>query len=93
MLPQLVRIPDSLSSSIAVERVILPHTDYPWHYHQEYEIIFVEKSYGIRLVGNHIGHFSDGDLMFLSPNLPHVWKFDNDFYQGNQNVSVDVYVI
>ncbi len=67
--------------------------DYPWHYHPEYEIIFVEKSYGIRLMGNHIGNFNDGDLMFMSPNLPHVWRNDNDFYQGNEDLKVDVYVI
>ncbi len=67
--------------------------DYPWHYHPEYEIIFVEKSYGIRLMGNHIGNFSDGDLMFISPDLPHVWRNDQDFYKGNKDFFVDVYVI
>jgi AraC-like DNA-binding protein len=76
-----------------VKREIVPYMDYPWHYHPEFEIIFVEKSYGIRLMGNHVGNFSDGDLMFISPNLPHVWKNDDDFYQGNNELLVDVYVI
>ena len=67
--------------------------DYPWHYHPEFEIIFVEKSYGIRLMGNHIGNFHDGDLMFIGPNLPHVWRNDKDFYQDNKDLFVDVYVI
>jgi AraC-like DNA-binding protein len=67
--------------------------DYPLHYHPEFEIIYVEKSYGIRLMGNHIGNFNDGDLMFISPNLPHVWKNDNDFYVENKDLFVDVYVI
>ena len=31
--------------------------------------------------------------MFMSPNLPHVWRNDNDFYQANENLKVDVYVI
>lgn len=93
MLPKLENIPVNLSSSIAVKREITPYMDYPWHYHPEYEIIFVEKSYGIRLMGNHIGNFSDGDLVFISSNLPHVWRNDNDFYQGNENLKVDVYVI
>lgn len=35
----------------------------------------------------------DGDLMFISPNLPHVWKNDKAFYQNNKNAWVDVYVI
>ena len=93
MQPKLEKVFSNYYSSIAVKREITPFMDYPLHYHPEFEIIFVEKSYGIRLMGNHIGNFSDGDLMFISPNLPHVWKNDNDFYQDNKNLFVDVYVI
>jgi len=93
MLPKLEKIPLYPASSITVKREITPYMDYPWHYHPEYEIIFVEKSYGIRLMGNHIGSFNDGDLMFISSDLPHVWRNDNDFYQGNKDLFVDVYVI
>jgi AraC-like DNA-binding protein len=93
MLPKLEKVPIHLTSSIYVKREITPYMDYPWHYHPEYEIIFVEKSYGIRLMGNHIGNFSDGDLMFIGPDLPHVWKNDKDFYEENKDLFVDVYVI
>jgi len=93
MQPKLEKIFQNVSSSIAVKRELVPFMDYPWHYHPEFEIIFVEKSYGIRLMGNHIGNFSDGDLMFISPNLPHVWKNDQAFYQDNKEMFVDVYVI
>ena len=93
MQPKLEKIPVQYASSITVKREITPYMDYPLHYHPEHEIIFVEKSYGIRFMGNHIGNFSDGDLMFISSNLPHVWKNDNDFYQENKALFVDVYVI
>lgn len=93
MQPKLEKIFQNVSSSIAVKRELVPFMDYPWHYHPEFEIIFVEKSYGIRLMGNHIGNFSDGDLMFISPDLPHVWKNDQAFYQNNKEFFVDVYVI
>ncbi|MBK7709679.1 MAG: AraC family transcriptional regulator [Bacteroidales bacterium] len=93
MQPKLEKVFPNLSSSIFVKREIVPYMDYPWHYHPEFEIIFVEKSYGIRLMGNHAGNFSDGDLMFIGPNLPHVWKNDEDFYKGNKDLLVDVYVI
>lgn len=93
MLPKLEKVPLIYSSSITVKREITPYMDYPWHYHPEHEIIFVEKSYGIRFMGNHIGNFSNGDLMFISSNLPHVWRNDQDFYQGNKELFVDVYVI
>lgn len=72
---------------------MMPYIDYPWHYHPEYEIMFMEKSHGIRFMGNHIGNFNDGDLLFMSPHLPHRWKNDPEFYQGNKDLFVDVYVI
>lgn len=93
MIAKLEKINAKHSSSITVKREITPFMDYPWHYHPEYEIIFVEKSYGIRFIGNDISKFEDGDLMFIGPNLPHVWKNDQDFYQGNKDLYVDVYVI
>jgi len=93
MQPKLEKIPLTLSSSIAVKRETVPYLDYPWHYHPEYEIVYHEKSFGLRFIGNHIGNFSDGDLMFLGANLPHVWKNDKEFHQDRNDLFVDVYVI
>ncbi len=93
MRPRLEKIPSATSSSISVKREVGPYMDYPLHYHPEFEMIYVEKSYGVRLMGNHIGNFSEGDLMFISPNLPHVWKNDDVFYENRKNYRVDVYVI
>ena len=93
MQSRLEKVPYYPTSSIYVKRENLPYMDYPWHYHPEFEIIFVEKSYGVRLMGNHIGSFSDGDLVFISPNLPHVWKNDLEFYKDRKDLWVDVYVI
>ena len=93
MQPKLEKVFPNLASSIFVKREIVPYMDYPWHYHPEFEIIFVEKSYGVRLMGNHAGNFSDGDLVFIGPNLPHVWKNDEDFYKNNKDLLVDVYVV
>ena len=93
MQPKLEKVFPNVSSSIFVKREVVPYMDYPLHYHPEFEIIFVEKSCGIRLMGNHAGNLNDGDLMFIGPNLPHVWKNDEDFYKENKELFVDVYVI
>ena len=42
-----------------------------WHQHPEYEIIYVKKGSGKLHIGNHIGKYQEGELMFLGPNLPH----------------------
>jgi AraC-like DNA-binding protein len=42
-----------------------------WHQHPEYEIIYVKKGSGKLHIGNHLGEYQEGEVMFLGPNLPH----------------------
>src|SRR5215218_4054081 len=46
-----------------------------WHFHPEYEIVYVEAAAGIRHVGDHISRYKDSDLVFIGPNMPHL-NFD-----------------
>src|SRR5215475_3148106 len=46
-----------------------------WHYHPEYELVFVEALTGIRHVGQHISSFMESDLVLIGPNVPHL-NFD-----------------
>jgi AraC-like DNA-binding protein len=46
-----------------------------WHYHPEYELVYVEAVNGIRHVGQHISSFMESDLVLIGPNVPHL-NFD-----------------
>src|SRR5258706_10305042 len=46
-----------------------------WHYHPEYELVYVEASNGIRHVGQHISSYQESDLVLIGPNIPHL-NFD-----------------
>ena len=35
-----------------------------WHYHPEFELVYVEATTGIRHVGQHISSFMGSDLVF-----------------------------
>lgn len=65
----------------------------PWHYHPEYEFVLVNKSTGRRMVGDHIGHFDEGDLVFMGPSLPHVWVNDAAYVQGQAKEAADAVVV
>ncbi len=52
----------------------LRHSFY-WHYHPEYELVYVEATTGIRHVGQHISSFMESDLVLIGPNIPHL-NFD-----------------
>lgn len=54
----------------------------PFHYHPEYELVFVKEGFGKRIIGDKIESFSPGDMVFLGSNLPHIWQNDDLFYQG-----------
>lgn len=53
----------------------------PYHYHPEFELFLVIRGYGRRLVGQSISQFGPGELVFLAPNVPHVWMVDPDCKQ------------
>jgi len=46
-----------------------------WHYHPEYELVYVEATTGIRHVGQNISGFMGSDLVLIGPNIPHL-NFD-----------------
>lgn len=52
----------------------------PWHFHPEYELVLVTESRGKRFIGDNIVDFEAGDLAFIGPNLPHLYRNDPAFY-------------
>jgi AraC-like DNA-binding protein/mannose-6-phosphate isomerase-like protein (cupin superfamily) len=48
----------------------------PWHFHPEYELIFVLQGCGYRVVGDNISRLEPGDLVMVGPGLPHIWQHE-----------------
>ncbi len=46
-----------------------------WHFHPEFELVYIEGANGTRHVGDHISRFEYSDLVFIGPNIPHL-NFD-----------------
>ena len=46
-----------------------------WHYHPEFELVYVEATAGIRHVGQHVSSYLQSDLVLIGANIPHL-NFD-----------------
>ena len=64
--------------SFYVKRVKEPVLDINWHFHEEYELIYIIKGHGIRLVGDNLTNFQSGELVMVGPNIPHLWRTSKD---------------
>lgn len=60
-----------------------------WHFHPEYEIVYVSKGRGKRHIGDHISFFEEGDLIFLGPNLPH-FGFTEELFEDHIEIVVQM---
>jgi AraC-like DNA-binding protein len=46
-----------------------------WHFHPEFELVYIEGTDGTRHVGSHISRYEGSDLVFIGSNIPHL-NFD-----------------
>ncbi len=55
-----------------------------WHYHPEFELVYVEADAGIRHVGRHISTYTQNDLVFIGGNVPHLnfdYRLRSEYHQ------------
>ncbi|HRE51423.1 MAG TPA: cupin domain-containing protein [Flavitalea sp.] len=68
------------------------HSQPSFHAHPELELVFVIEGYGTRIIGNKAEPFESGDMVFIGPNVPHVWLSDEAFYKKNTKLRSRVVV-
>src|SRR5690606_17705151 len=70
-----------------------PYFDPNWHFHPEYQLFTVLKGTGTRFVGDHVQPFKPGDLVLTGPDLPHLWRSDPEYFEGDKSLMTEGVVI
>ncbi len=85
------RIPDG--KAFVIRELIAPCFDVNWHFHSEYQLFTVLKGRGTRFIGDHMQSFKEGDMVFTGPNLPHLWRSDNSYFDSKNGLETHGIVI
>lgn len=78
--------------------IIARHYDYekftfPWHVHNEFEIIYVKESCGERFVADNMETFQPCDLTLVGHSVPHYMKSAPEYENGNKALRVKGVII
>jgi AraC-like DNA-binding protein len=93
MKPIIERLNKEPKSSFVLQKDSYNYYPTPWHHHPEYELVLVTRSTGTKIVGDYISNFKEGDLTFIGPYLPHVYKNDDVYYSGSNQLKAEAIVI
>jgi AraC-like DNA-binding protein len=78
------RIPEH--SAFVVKELVATSFDKNWHFHPEYQLFLVLEGRGTRFVGDDMRSFKANDLVFTGPNLPHLWRNDQEYFEKDSQL-------
>lgn len=82
----LQKSPIPASHAFVAKELHAPYFDPNWHFHAEYQLFVVLQGSGTRFIGDHVKAFKSGDMIFNGPNLPHLWRSDPEYFEGNKKL-------
>lgn len=92
MRPQLLKVCKEPGHSFSIRQDIVPFVNTRWHLHPEVELIHFRRGQGTQFVGDSMKSFKAGDVVLVGANLPHYWRFDDIYLDGETAVPIDVRV-
>jgi len=63
-----------------------------WHFHDEYELIYIWEGRGKKIIGDNISELNKGDLLFIGSDLPHSFSCEQDYYNKSEAGSLVIHL-
>ncbi len=87
------KLPLTPGNSFIIHRYESPYFETPWHFHEEYELVYCEKGFGNKFIGNSFSAYQEGEIAFIGKNVPHLFKADDSFYVPEATVKPSSIVV
>jgi AraC-like DNA-binding protein len=81
------------TKAFVIKDLVAPYFDPIWHFHPEYQLFLVLEGRGTQFVGDNIKPFKEGDLVFTGPDLPHLWRNNEAYFDRKNGLSTRGIVI
>ncbi len=82
-----------IKGSLYVKEIRTTGLNDQFHFHNVHEIALILKGTGKRIVGDNIEYFTDGDLVFMGPLLPHATFSGSSYHQTEADPEVHALVV
>jgi len=93
MKPKLLKVSLMPLQSFSVRHDVVPYFFKELHFHPELELVHIQKGSGTQFLGNHIQHFKPGDMILVGSGIPHLWKCDEQYFEGNPKLTANATVV
>jgi AraC-like DNA-binding protein len=91
--PHFHKVPNNTEQSFSIRHDVKPNFGTIWHYHPELELHYVIRGEGVRFIGDNVSNFSSGEVLLLGENLPHTWRCNAAYFQGNIDLQIEAIVM
>lgn len=83
MRPELHKLPLEFNASFLYNNWHCHYFDKPCHFHEEYELVAIDKSKGTKFIGDSVSDFKEGELLLIGPQIPHFFRNNEEYYKKN----------
>lgn len=70
------KVPLKQGEIYSLTNLRINNSPYPYHLHDEYELMVIKGAIGKRFVFDELYGFNNYDMVLFGPNVPHKWQFD-----------------
>ncbi|MBV2228211.1 MAG: AraC family transcriptional regulator [Sphingobacterium mizutaii] len=93
MIIKQLTVPKTENQSFQMRRDYFPKHQSIWHYHEEWELVYVKKGSGTLFIGDRIKSFHAGIAVLIPSQIPHYWLFDEISNPEKPDETIDCVVV